>query len=228
VALGAGAVIAIYAAGLVKTRAAAARFEELPAMRRPAPNPPAITPVEPPVATTPVRAEARVPATPPSRRPLPAASPMANSRADSAPAVSPHSESTPAASTADVMDLPVPTGPTPAGFPVSGGANSAVTDAVSKPADPPVPPKSLYRDGTYSGWGTSRHGEIEATVVIENGRITSAVISDCETRYPCSFIAHLPPQVVVRQSADVDYVTGATQSADAFYYAVLQALSKAR
>jgi uncharacterized protein with FMN-binding domain len=41
-------------------------------------------------------------------------------------------------------------------------------------------------------------------------------------------IETLPPQVARRQSADVDYVSGATQSADAFYEAVVAALSKAK
>ena len=34
----------------------------------------------------------------------------------------------------------------------------------------------------------------------------------------------LPPQVVSRQSPEVDYVSGATQSTNAFYYAVVEAL----
>jgi uncharacterized protein with FMN-binding domain len=93
---------------------------------------------------------------------------------------------------------------------------------------PPATTKSPYRDGSYSGWGTSRHGDIEATVVIAEGRITSAEITRCLTRYSCTWIAHLPGQVVSRQSADVDYVSGATQSTDAFYYAVIDALSKAK
>ena len=58
--------------------------------------------------------------------------------------------------------------------------------------------------------------------------MTSAVISQCRARYSCSWVAHLQGQVVTRQSAEVDYVSGATQSANAFYYAVVQALSKAR
>jgi uncharacterized protein with FMN-binding domain len=33
---------------------------------------------------------------------------------------------------------------------------------------------------------------------------------------------------VARQSADVDYVSGATQSANAFYTAIIEALSKAK
>jgi uncharacterized protein with FMN-binding domain len=80
----------------------------------------------------------------------------------------------------------------------------------------------------YTGWGYSRHGDIQVTVTIADGRITSTVISDCETRYPCSRISTIVPQVVQRQSADVDYVSRATQSSDAFYGAVVQALAKAK
>ena len=50
---------------------------------------------------------------------------------------------------------------------------------------------------------------------IAGGRIASAVISQCRTRYSCNVIDQLPPQVVQRQSPEVDYVSGATQSADA-------------
>jgi uncharacterized protein with FMN-binding domain len=54
------------------------------------------------------------------------------------------------------------------------------------------------------------------------------VISECLTQYSCSWIAALPQQVLDRQSAEVDYVSGATQSANAFYYAVVNALKKAK
>jgi uncharacterized protein with FMN-binding domain len=89
-------------------------------------------------------------------------------------------------------------------------------------------PAIAYKDGTYTGWGTSRHGDIQATVVIENGRIASASISQCYTRYPCSWIAALPAQVAQRQSPEVDFVSGATQSTNAFYYGVIEALAKAK
>ncbi len=64
--------------------------------------------------------------------------------------------------------------------------------------------------------------------MIKSGRIFFAAISECLTQYSCSWIAGLPPQVVARQGAEVDYVSGATQSTRAFYYAVLEALSKAK
>ena len=91
-----------------------------------------------------------------------------------------------------------------------------------------VMPKMTLHDGTYTGYGTSRHGDIEATVIVENGRIKTAAISRCLTRYSCSWIAHLRGQVVARQSPEVDYVSGATESTNAFYYAVLEALTKAQ
>src|SRR5208282_1895512 len=56
----------------------------------------------------------------------------------------------------------------------------------------------------------------------------SATIAQCRTRYRCDVIDRLPPQVPLRQSPDVDYVSGATQSADAFYGAVVAALGKAK
>jgi uncharacterized protein with FMN-binding domain len=85
-----------------------------------------------------------------------------------------------------------------------------------------------WKNGTFIGWGFSRHGNIEATVVIEGGRVARAFISQCRTRYSCGVIGTLPPQVVERQGPDVDYVSGATESADAFYEAVTAALAKAK
>ncbi len=112
--------------------------------------------------------------------------------------------------------------------PVADTAVASSTVADSAAAAATAPPAPVWKDGTYTGWGTSRHGDIQVTLVITSGRIESADISRCETRYSCSWINHLQPQVVKRQSADVDYVSGATQSANAFYYAVLEALGKAK
>jgi uncharacterized protein with FMN-binding domain len=83
-----------------------------------------------------------------------------------------------------------------------------------------------YKDGSYVGLGRSRHGNIEATVVVQGGKIVSAKISQCLTRYPCSMIAALPGEVVAQQSATVDFVSGATDSSTAFQQAVANALAK--
>ena len=111
-------------------------------------------------------------------------------------------------------------------------AAKAVDTIAARAAEPAVEPAhavvAQWKDGSYSGWGTSRHGDIQATVVIADGRIASATIAQCLTRYSCSWISALPPQVVSRQSAEVDYVSGATQSTNAFYTAIVEALSKAK
>ena len=96
------------------------------------------------------------------------------------------------------------------------------------PAPAASPAASGWKDGKYLGWGYSRHGDIQAQVVIENGRIAYAVIAKCLTRYSCSIIEHLQKQVGQRQGPEVDYVAGATESADAFYGAVVEALKQAR
>ncbi len=124
-----------------------------------------------------------------------------------------------------VAAAPATKAPASAVPPAAATAPAAPTTA---PAAPTTAPASKLRDGMFLGRGTSRHGDIEAMVEIVNGRVVSAVISQCLTRYSCSWIADLPPQVVSRQSPDVDNVSGATERANAFYYAIRQALQQAK
>ena len=85
-----------------------------------------------------------------------------------------------------------------------------------------------FKDGTYTGWGSCLHGDLQASVVIRSGRIVAASIAQCFTRYPENVIARLPGQVVARQGANIDKVSHATESSDAFFEAVAQALAKAQ
>jgi uncharacterized protein with FMN-binding domain len=217
VVLSSAAVLAVYAAGYSRTRSAAGRLEAQSVERRPVvPLPlPAATPVatvgpaEPvqPSAPVPVHAAAASPIDAPERTPITA--PAAADPPDSEPVI----ETKPEAA----AEVPVPAlQPAP------------VTVPATLPPAPPAPPAPAWKDGTYYGWGSSRHGDIQAAVVIESGRIASATIAQCLTRYSCSVIDKLPPEVAQRQSPEVDYVSGATQSANAFYYAVVDALGKAK
>ncbi|MBK6562229.1 FMN-binding protein [Candidatus Amarobacter glycogenicus] len=85
-----------------------------------------------------------------------------------------------------------------------------------------------YRDGSYTGTGSSRHGSIGVTVVVSGGRIVSAEITSCQTKYPCSKVSSLPAQVITRQSASVNSISGATDSSRAYASAVAAALAKAQ
>ena len=85
-----------------------------------------------------------------------------------------------------------------------------------------------YRDGAYLGWGSCPHGTIQVQVLIHSGQISSAEITQCRTRYPCSVLKDTPSLLVGRQNAGaVDAVSGATQSLDAYYGAVVNALKDA-
>lgn len=86
---------------------------------------------------------------------------------------------------------------------------------------------SAYRDGTYVGTGSSRHGSLQATVVVSGGKIVSANVTACGTRYPCSKVNSLVSGVVSSQAAPVNYVSGATDSSTAYTQAVRSALSQA-
>ena len=122
--------------------------------------------------------------------------------------------------------VPAATTPTPTTAPLP--RTSLPSASIATPTATPAPASAsrAYRDGSYVGLGRSRHGNIEVTVVVQGGKIASAEISKCGTRYPCSMISALPGEVVAHQSANVDFVSGATDSSIAFTTAVANALAK--
>ena len=237
VALGSAAVLAVYTAGYVRTRAAAARFSDDVVPRRvavpiqapagagvaaplampretPAPNNAAAALVTPPATSGPIQ-------TAKSGAVVESPSVQAAVIAPAVPAPSASLEPAPVAS--------VPANAAPAS-PVSASVVEApvAPKATESNLAPAPPARGQWKDGTFYGWGTSRHGDIQAAVVIEKGHIAGVWVTQCLTRYSCSWIAHLPAQVLSRQSPECDYVSGATQSTNAFYYAVVEALGKAK
>lgn len=99
--------------------------------------------------------------------------------------------------------------------------------AAAAPAEQPEPIPGVWHDGVYTGWGQSFHGDIEARVTIKGGEIVNVGIATCATRYPCYVIDSIILQPVERQSPDVDRVSRATESTDAYYWGLVQALEKA-
>ena len=217
-------VLAVYTAGYDRTQAAANRLSAQVAERRasvPAPErvtiqvPGLRSPAPVPI---PARLLPQAPPLPERARNTPDQPPKEAEPTKVAVVVVPASTAEPAPITPPEPLPPVAQIPAP----------TIAPPPVLPPAPAPEPAKPAWKDGTYTGWGYSRHGNIEAAVVIEGGRILSANISQCRTRYSCDVIDKLIPQVAQRQSPNVDYVSGATQSADAFYGAVVEALSKAK
>jgi uncharacterized protein with FMN-binding domain len=144
--------------------------------------------------------------------------------------------------TLGATDVPTPLPPTVAAAPVNTAplvvaqpprptATSVPTArSAGSPASPTSTSSSIatYKDGTYTGTGSSRRGSVQVSVTIQSGRIASVTIGRVSTEYPVSDIARLPGEVVSRQSAQVDVVSGATFSSIAFRGAVQQALQQAQ
>jgi len=83
------------------------------------------------------------------------------------------------------------------------------------------------RDGTYLGEGQNQFGSVYVTVAVFGGRISQVWINSVSTTFPGQVIDGLRSEVVERQSAAVDLVTGATGSSSAFIKAVQAALRQA-
>jgi uncharacterized protein with FMN-binding domain len=232
VALGSAAVLAVYSAGYARTRTAAERFADESRERR-VPDrpsakvaPQALVPKADTVAVAPpTTVNAAHTNVAPEPKQIAGASPAPTPKTDKVarPAVATDTVLT-ATKVADSTPPAIAPKPVIANPPVPAPSPTPPVDS-AKTADTA---HVQLKDGTFAGWGTSRHGDVEAAVQIKDGRIVSAFIVQCLTQYSCSWISALPPQVVTRQSAEVDYVSGATQSSNAFYYAIVEALSKAK
>jgi uncharacterized protein with FMN-binding domain len=221
------AVLAVYAAGYSRTRDAARRFETQAKERRAAgraertaanpkstaigaPAPQSTAGRKAAAATASVMVAAlKAPSPLVARKP---ATRKVDSPVDAiAAAGKPSSPSAPQ----EIAPVPLPADDTTGPAPLAITRGPALSSAVK------------WRDGTYTGLGDSPHGDIEARVVIKDGRIVEAGILTCDTRYPCSVIDPLVHQPVERQSPAVDYMSHATESSDAYYDALVAALENA-
>ncbi|MEK5495950.1 FMN-binding protein [Bacillus sp. FSL M8-0077] len=106
--------------------------------------------------------------------------------------------------------------------------NTSLTSDTTATQTEDTTSETELKDGTYSGTGSNEIGSISVSVTIQQGNITSVEITSDNTRYGQSSISSLPNEVVIRQSADVDTVSGATLSTQDFETAVAQALEQAK
>ena len=206
VALSASAIAAVYMTGYLRTQAADATIAAAEPSLTAAPTaqvavaaPPAVTVA--PAPQTVVQRQVPVPPRP-SATPATQAQPPAQSQ--------PQARSQPQAQTQP--QAPAQTQP----------------QSQPQPQSPSQASQAAYKDGTYTGQGTSRRGDVWVQVEVAGGRISNVSITRSTLQYPLRDIAGLPQEVVDRQSAQVDVVSRATYSSMAFRQAVTQALSSAK
>lgn len=112
--------------------------------------------------------------------------------------------------------------------PTAAASVAASTQAAGGVRIVPTAAPSPYKDGSYTGSGNSRHGGMEVKVVIKEGKITSANVTSCGTRYPCSDVDQLISAAVSKQSVPANHVSGASDSSQAYKQALTSALKQAK
>jgi uncharacterized protein with FMN-binding domain len=206
VALSASAIAAVYMTGYLRTQAADATIAAAEPSLTAAPTAQVAVAAPPPVTVAPAPqtvVQRQVTVAPrPSATPATQAQPPAQSQ--------PQARSQPQAQTQP--QAPAQTQP----------------QSQPQPQSPSQASQAAYKDGTYTGQGTSRRGDVWVQVDVAGGRISNVSITRSTLQYPLRDIAGLPQEVVDRQSAQVDVVSRATYSSMAFRQAVTQALSSAK
>lgn len=117
---------------------------------------------------------------------------------------------------------------TKANQPTASSSNNNQTTASKPVAASPAQTKQMYKNGTFTGVGQNRRGYIQVAVTLKNDKITDVQISDFGMHYSESDVAGLPSEVIQIQSAQVDNVSGATYSTQAFSDAVQDAINQAK
>ena len=112
------------------------------------------------------------------------------------------------------------------------------TDTAVPPTDTAVPPTATasgaFKDGTYDGGGADAHwGTVEVQAVITNGQISNVVF----VQYPnhrnrsqeinSSAMPMLTQEAIQAQDSNVDIVSGATDTSEAFIQSLSAALQQA-
>ena len=204
VASSCAAILAVYAAGSWRTRDEARRFAVEGEMRRP------VRPAQVPAASPPAVVAAPVAHAAPD---VPIAAIKSGPALQKSVQVG-HAPPPPVLAQSSKPALPAP---------------ESAAEAIIAAAEASSASQSHERwlDGYYTGWGQSPHGDMQAFVRIENGKIIDAGVADCQTRYPCSVINDILLQPIDLQGPDVDRVSRATESGDAYYYGLVRALENA-
>ncbi len=158
------------------------------------------------------------------------------------------SPSSPSSDIPMTSDVPVTTPPTtntantrpatttPTSTPPTPPASKPSPAPTPTPAPKPVPKNTnQYKDGVFTGSGADAYyGTIQVEAVIQNGKITDVVFLEYPQDRSTSIMinrqamVYLKSEAIQAQSANVDIVSGATDSSIAFRESLTSALAQAK
>ncbi len=89
--------------------------------------------------------------------------------------------------------------------------------------------KSIYKDGTYTGYGEGMNGKVKVNVTISGDKIISISVGEnSEDEEYLGEAKGVIDRIIASQSTSVDVVSGATYSSNGIIGGVNEALSKAK
>ena len=135
----------------------------------------------------------------------------------------------------DNVNVVAPTIPTTQPATTALPTSSGSTPPVQATTVPTAKPMGQHKDGTYTGSvADAFYGNIQVQAVISGGRITDVIFlqypNDRGTSIEINTQAmpYLKQEAIVAQNANVDIVSGATDSSMAFRQSLGDALAKAK
>lgn len=116
--------------------------------------------------------------------------------------------------------------------PVNSDAQSSNSADYSEKPQSSLPPEPvyIYNNGTYTAKASGYDGDVKVNVTVENDRIISITGTTYESDpwYYDSAFEYVVPQIISKQTTDVDAYSGATFSSNGIMAAVSKALEKAK
>lgn len=119
--------------------------------------------------------------------------------------------------------------------PTSTPAQSSNSNSSSIPTSTPAQSAGLYKNGTYTGSTQDAfYGLLQVQATISNGKISDVVFLQYPNDNPTSISVNsqamplLKQEALQAQSANVDIISGASASSQAFQLSLADALAKAK
>ena len=114
----------------------------------------------------------------------------------------------------------------------SGGSNTVGSSTSSKTTSPSTP--AHYKDGNYTGSvSNAYYGQVQVAVSISGGKISNVKFLQYPNSHPASVyinqqvMPYLKQEAIRAQNANVQIISGATFTSQAFIQSLSNALSKA-
>lgn len=149
----------------------------------------------------------------------------------------------------NILTLP-PISANTSGNPIASGDNPPANVPVSTPTPTPTPaptptptpastpppqPKGLYVDGNYTGSAADAYyGNVQVQAVVSGGKLTNVQFLQYPNTHSTSVyinsqaMPYLTQEAIQAQSANVDIVSGATDTSMAFQQSLAAALAQAK